>query len=341
MKIIEWMKTPSGIKKVNMVLIAALGLMLIGMAIVGTIMSLDEPLIDVEWSYAIMPIYAYGGVIVLLCANRPPRIAIFVGGITFAVMNFIEQIVIITQIGNVPSAILSTIMDVVMFICSLLCLIGDRHSSVRLLWICVIHFATVFTAQMLDVLEITDMFDNTTFLWMTLSCIFLIMFILLLLRPGIREESVKSRIRKGIAVVGPKLVTGPSASISKKDVSALIGKNRSGWTDNVNAECVTSEYTTAVHEEDRTTYLISYIWKDEQDIRITVTSESVYRPYGSGFILRSYSIEKADGNRYLRLYGDDGFFIRLLIEQDEVESIDEDLEPDEPVQYIKDKILTG
>ena len=239
-----------------------------------------------------------------------------------------------------PAPNLSVIMDVVMVICSILCLIGDRHSPLRLLGICMIHFATVFTAQMLDVLEITDMFGRTTFWWMIVECVFLLVFMGLLLRPGIREDTVKNRIRKGITVISSELVTGPSVSISAKDIGPLVGKDRSRWETKDGSDSI-SEYTAEVHEEKRITYLTSYRWKDEEEIRLTAVSGNVYRPYGSGFVLRDHSIENADGVRYLRLYGDDGMFIRLLIEEGEPEPVKEDEDIDEPVQYLKDKMMTG
>ena len=341
MNIIRWYYSPHGIRTVNVILIAALGLFMIGMSIAGTIMTLEESVIDVDWSFALMTIYAYAGVVILLTADRSPRIAIFVGGIAFAVMNIVQQMVIITQIGSVPSAILSVVMDAAMIVCAILCLTGDRHSPLRLLGISMIHFATIFTAQMLEVLEFTDMFGRTTFWWMIVVCIYLVLYMVLLLRPGIREESVKSRIRKGISVISSKMVTGPSASISSKDVGALIGTDRSRWKDNADTDRIASEYTAAIHEPDRTTYLISYRWRDEDDVRMTVAPDIRYKPYGSGFVLRDHSIENVDGVRYLRLYGDDGFFIRILIEEGDIELVQEEQDITEPVQYLKDKMLTG
>ena len=341
MNLMKWLNSPAGIRKVNMILIVALGLFMIGMSIAGTIMTLEEPVIDVDWSFMLMTIYAFAGVIIVFSADRSPRVAIFVGGIAFAVVNIVMQMVIIIQIGSVPSAILSVIMDVAMIVSAILCMTGDRHSPIRLIGICAIHFATVFTAQMLEVLEITDMFGRTTFWWMIVQCIFLIVYIVLLLRPGIREETVKNRIRKGITVINAKMVAGPSASISARDVGALMGKDRSRWKDNADTDRIASEYTAAVHEQERTTYLVSYRWRDEDDIRIAVAPDIRYRPYGSGFVLRGHSVENADGVRYLRLYGDDGFYIRLLIEEGELDLVEEDQGFTEPVEYLKDKIITG
>jgi len=341
MNFIKWMNTPTGIRTINMVLIVVMGLFMLGMAIAGTIMCMREPLIDVDWSFALMTIYAFAGVVILLTANGSPRFSLFVGGVAFAVMNFIQQLIIITQIGSVPSAIISTVMDVVMVVCCILILIGDRHSPVRLLWICAIHFATIFTAQMLDVLGFTHMFGYTTFWWMIVSCLFLVFYMILLLRPGIREDTVKNRIRKGIIVVGSKLVTGPSAIISASDADAIVGKDRSGWKNNDITGTIESEYTATVTEENRTTYLTSYTWKDEKEIRITFAADTKHRLYGSGSVLRGHSIEDVDGIRYLRLYGDEGFFIRLQIEEGEVRPAEEDTEYTEPVEYLKDKVMTG
>ena len=248
MSLIALIKSEKFAKWKNIALVALLGLFMIGMAIAGVIMSLREPLLDVEWSFVIMAFYAYSGVIVMLSADRSPRFAVFVAGMTFAVMNAVQQLVIITQIGTVPSAILSVIMDGGMVICSILCLTGDRHSSLRLLGISMIHFANVFTAQMLDVLEITDnMFGYTTFWWMIIECIFLVIFMIILMLPEVREESVKSRIKKGVTVVGSKLVSEPGVSVLTKDVDALTGKDMSGWI-SVGVGPVESEYNTEIRD---------------------------------------------------------------------------------------------
>ncbi len=79
----------------------------------------------------------------------------------------------------------------------------------------------------------------------------------------------------------------------------------------------------------------------DDEVRLTFAPDVRYMPYGKGFILRDHSIEEADGARYLRLYGDDGLFIRLLIEEGDLEPAHSDTEFTEPVEYIKDKIITG
>lgn len=340
MKITEWMGTPTGIRTVNTALIAVLGLLLIGMSIAGTIMVLEEPLIDVEHSYVFMTVYAFGGTVMLLTANGSPRFSIFIGGIAFAVMNLIQQTIIITSYGYVPSAILSTLMDFAMIISCILCLIGDTHSPYRLLGICAIHFANMFTAQMIDVLGIMDTLEENTFWWTALANLFLILYMFLLLRPGIREDTVKNRIRKGITVIGSTLVTGPSAAISDKDVPALLGEDRSGWTANGDVDGM-SEYRTAVHEDGKVSYIISYVWGGEDEVRMAIAPESDYKPYGTGFVLRGHSIEDADGARYLRLYGDEGFFIRLLVVEGEFEDDSIIKRFTDPIEYIKDKLTTG
>jgi len=262
------------------------------------------------------------------------------GGITFAVMNLIQQAMIIDHFGSIPTAILSTLMDFAMIISCILCLIGDTHSPYRLLGICAIHFANMFTAQMLDVIGLMDTLGETTFWWTTLACLFIILYMFLLLRPGIREDTIKSRIKKGITVIDSSYVTGPSAAISDKDVAALLGEDRSAWTPDVDMGRI-SEYRTAVHEDDKVSYLVTYVWDDEEKVRMTMASDTDYKPYGSGFVLVGHSFEDADGARYLRLYGEEGIFIKLLVVEGEIarESILKRFT--DPIEYIKDKLTTG
>ncbi len=338
-----WWKSQAGIKTVNKVLVAAMGLFMIGMAIAGTIMTLEEPLIGVDWGYILMPAYAYSGVVILLSLDKPLRFAVFMAGVTFGTMNMFQQLVILTQIGTAPSAVLAVIMDLAMIISSILCLMGDRYGSLRLLGICLISFSTTFSAQMMDVLGLTDYtLGYTTFWWMIVECVFLVVFMIVLLRPGMREESVKSRMRKGVIVVGSKLVSDPLVSIRAKDVNALTGSDTSGWTVNDDGDPIESEYTAEVRDGKKIVYLTSCRWRGDDEIRVSIAPDIKYRLYGSGFVLRGHSIEESGGSKYLRLYGDDGFFLRILIEEGDLSRpTEDDDEYFEPVEYVGDKITTG
>ena len=337
----EWWDSPSGIVTVNRLLMAAMGLLLIGMSIAGIIMTLNESIIDVEWSFAFMAIYAYSGTVILLTTDRSPRFTIFLTGITYAVMNMVQQITLLQE-DLIPTSILCLIMDFAMIISSILCLIGDRHSTLRLLGICMIDFATTFTAQMTVVLEInTTTFGYTTFWWMIVECTFLIVFMMLLLRPGIREESLKSRIRNGIAVINSMLVSEPSLYIDEKDVRAITGEDQSGWTSKDCDSPIKLEYTAEIHEGKRITYLTSYKWENEEAIRIGIAPKMPSRLYGNGFVMSAHSIEESEGERYLRLYGDDGYYLRILIKDADEEEPSEDSEDKDPLVYVEDKVLSG
>ncbi len=337
-----WWKSPAGIRTVNKVLVAAMGLFMIGMAIAGTIMTLEEPLIGVDWGYILMPAYAYSGVVILLSLDKPLRFAVFMAGVTFGTMNMFQQLVILTQIGTAPSAVLAVIMDLAMIISSILCLMGDRYGSLRLLGICLISFSTTFSAQMMDVLGLTDYtLGYTTFWWMIVECVFLVVFMIVLLRPGMREESVKNRMRKGVIVVGSKLVSDPLVSIGAKDVNALTGSDISSWTVNDDGNPIESEYTAEVRDGKKIVHLTSCRWRGDDEIRVSIAPDIKYRLYGGGFVLKGHSIEESGNNKHLRLYGDDGFFLRILIEEGDLSRPTEDDEYFEPVEYVGDKITTG
>ena len=336
-------KNRSGRITVNRILIAVMGLLMIGMAIAGAFMVVREQLLESAWAYVLMPVYAYSGTIVLLSFDRSLRFAVFVAGVTFGFMNMAQMLTIITQVDTVPSAVLSLIMDLAMIISSILCLLGDRYSSFRLLGICMISFATTFTAQMLDALGLTDgMFGYTTFWWMIVECVFLVVFMIAVLRPEMREESVKSRIRKGVLVVNYKLVSDPAVSIAAKDVNAVTGSDMSGWSADETENMTESSYTAEIRDGKKIMHLTSCRWKGEDEIRVSISPDTEYRLYGSGFVLRGHSIEESAGARYLRLYGDDGFFLRIMIDESgSLRVSEDDDEYFEAVEYIGDKIITG
>ena len=292
MNLIKRRKKKPGTGIVAKALMAAMGLLMIGMSIAGTIMILDEPLISMDWAYIVMPAYAFSGVVILMALDKSPRFAIFMSGATFGAMNMVQMLVIITQIAPVPSAILGVIMDLAMIISSILCLMGDRYSTFRLLGISLISFSSVFTAQMLDVLGITDhMFGYTTFWWMIVNS----------------------------------------------------GSDTSRWTFNDDANPIASEYTAETHGGKMAVRITSCRWRGDARIRISISPDVKYRLYGSGFVLIGHSIEESGGSRYLRLYGEDGFFFRILIDEGDPHrpSGEEEDELFDAVEYVGDKIVTG
>ena len=135
-----------------------------------------------------------------------------------------------------------------------------------------------------------------------------------------------------------------SVFIDEKDMPALIGTDRSGWVQKEDAGPIESECVTEVHDGNRMALLTSSKWRGEEDIRISIVPNINDRPYGYGFVLRAHSVEELEGSRYLRLYGDDGFYLKLLVRSDsemEQES-PEEMNPDQdPVVYVGDKIMTG
>ena len=343
MKIREWWNSQEGILLVNRIIMVVLGLFMIGMAIAGVLMILREPVIDVEGGYLFMTIYADSGVIIILSTKRSPRFIIFLAGITFAAMNMVQQAAILT-IGDFPVAWLFITMDFVMIMSSILCVLGDHYSAMRLLGIAAIDLLATYSVQMGEVVGLTHMYGYTTFWWMIVECLFLLTYIILLLRPGIRDDSVKTRIRRGVQVVDSMMISAPSAYIDIGCKEALTGEDRSGWTVNDGDSPIESEYTTAVHDGKKVLNIISYRWRGEDEIRMTIIPNLKSRPYGRGFVLRAHTVEEADGVRYLRLYGDEGFFLRILLKApEEVEESKPEEHPEDvdPIEYVGDKVMSG
>ena len=47
-------------------------------------------------------------------------------------------------------------------------------------------------------------------------------------------------------------------------------------------------------------------------------------------------------DKYLRIYGDDGFFVRLLIREfDKKDTESDDVDDFDPIKYLEDKTITG
>lgn len=74
-------------------------------------------------------------------------------------------------------------------------------------------------------------------------------------------------------------------------------------------------------------------------------TDDIILPPGSanvlGAVVDGETSEPQTGARYLRLYGDEGFFIRLLVVEGEFENDGILKRFTDPIEYIKDKITTG
>ena len=254
------------------------------------------------------------GILLLLTINRPPRYPISI----FAVVVGIVDI-----IANAPyffseylSVVLPNVFVDLIFIASgIHAFLGDQHSASRLFYISLIqilfHTGSILTAvvanAMNDTLSLTEM---TAFL--SFSMANYILYTLFLLQPGIREETIERKLKRGMTAVEAMLSISPEAFILRKDVPAIIGEDMSAWTP-IQEGPIECFHEAKLYDGNRIFKITSKKWRDDGTLVIGIDQDILTSSYGSTICLRAHRIEEIDGETYLRIYGDDGYFARMLL----------------------------
>lgn len=266
--------------------------------------------ITTEWASLA---YIIPAILVIRYINRPPRFAILTIAVCIPV---IEMGTLIPELMEAPSMAILFFMDFVMMVSGIHCFIGDEHSVTRLIYVSItmmiLNLAASFMILIIAIFSLEV--DLMLLAVYNLSSVFIyLLFTLFLIQRDVREESMGSKLRGGIEATDALLSSGPGAYIYTEEVYPLLGMDMSKWYV-TGLDCpIEALYTATVHDGKRSLLLTSKKWRGENRIRISVDEDLKTRPYGTGFPLNYHSFEQASEGLYLRLYGDEGFFMRIRI----------------------------
>ena len=131
------------------------------------------------------------------------------------------------------------------------------------------------------------------------------LFAIFLLQPGVRDETMKRKMKIGMAGVEAMLSVSSDAFVSRDDVPAMLGEDMESWTyeDDGPVEC----YRRTIMYDDKREFIItSRRWRGGSEISISVDQRMVTSSYGKAFVLKGSSREEVDGEEFIRIYGADG-----------------------------------
>ncbi len=298
---------------VNRILVILLGLCAIayGIASLYEQFFIESSELDVD-SIASNLIMILCGLILLKSTKKSARTIIFVAGFCYGLSSVVSELSMLAS-ELAPAVMVTIMMDIIMMLSAVHCYIGDRHSSMRMFSISLI---ILFLESTLPIMQFATGIDFGDAFWTLLTTFldigFLILFMIFLLRPGVREEFIGRRLKRGMVIVESVLSSGSDAFIYRDDVRALVGEDDTKWVLHENDGPIKSHCRVIIYDEHRQFYFIARRWEDGA-IRINIEQKLKTHSFGNSFILRGHSFKKQGEKEYLRLYGDDGFFINLLI----------------------------
>jgi len=263
-----------------------------------------------NWPMAIMII---PGLSILKFIDWPPRYTIF----SYAVFCGILQIVY--SLSNIGSMSLIDYIDIflglMMITSGTHCLFGDRHSATRLLIISVVILILDLGEIFISLVYVLGAGTGLLALALSsLTTISEIIYMTFLVRRDVREEGIDRTLRDSMATVESMLTNSHEAFMYRDEIGSLLGEDRSRWVDEESGP-IASRCTTYVYDEKNTFIISSKVWRSTGEIMISIDQDLKTEPFGKGFILRSHAFETTEDGEYLRLYGDDGMYLRILIQE--------------------------
>ena len=312
----SWLRDASHMSKINKALVVLLGIISIAVGVTGVYAGVTDPEFA-DLSYLMYALFVVSGIVLMRSTARTHIFIIFVAGVTYGFVD-LSTIVpdLLTELD--PISIMKAFADLTIVFSSIHCMLGDRHCSIRVFVLCGIDL-TMLVAAMAALLLLNDKEGgfNSTIPCIVASIAYIVVFMTFLIRPGVRDDFTKRRLKKGMVVVESMLSTSPSAYIHRKDVDAIVGKDMSSWH-TYDEGPIEMEHQAVIYDGARDFIFTSYKWRGEDFIRISIEQKLKAQFFGRGFVLIGSSLEESDGRDYLRIYGDDGIFIRLLVSDEPI-----------------------
>ena len=253
------------------------------------------------------------GLIMLAIVKKPARHIILVFTLGYALIDFCTLLALVLQ-GETIATLARAIFDVLAIFAAIHYFIGDHHSINQLSLV----FAMFFVIQLITIaiIAVTVLLLGKSTLELVppiVEGLVLLVFIILIMRPSIREGSLGKIMNANLLAVESLFSDSPEACIRRQDVDGLLGIDRSNWVPGEADGPIDSIHTAKIYDKKREFLVTSKIWKGEDEIRISIEQDLKSKTFGRSFVLKGH-VEETDGeNTYLRLYGHDGFFLRILI----------------------------
>ena len=253
------------------------------------------------------------GLILLAIIKKPARHIILVFTLGYSLIDFCVLVVLVLQ-GETVATLARAIFDVLAVFAAIHYFIGDHHSINQLSLV----FAMFFVVQLINIAIIAVtvvLLGKSTFVLVPpiLEGLVLLVFIILIMRPSIREGSLGKIMNANLLAVESLFSDSPKACIRREDIDGILGIDRTKWVPAEADGPIDSLHVARIYDKKREFLITSKVWKGEDEIRISIEQDLKSKTFGKSFVLKGH-VEEVDGeNTYLRIYGNEGFFLRIRI----------------------------
>lgn len=266
------------------------------------------------WVYITDVVLFIPAVCMLMWQDKPVRYTLMIFPVTMGLIGLLNSIEALSDDLSSLSIMGLIIFASLMFIFSgIHAFMGDRHSASVLFYISVGLGALYLLPTAISLILGADVSEVPLSLegdLMTVLSFFL--FAIFLLQPGVRDETMKRKMKIGMAGVEAMLSVSSDAFVSRDDVPAMLGEDMGSWTyeDDGPVECYRK---TIMYDDKREFIITSRRWRGGSEISISVDQRMVTSSYGKAFVLKGSSREEVDGEEFIRIYGADGTFMRIRL----------------------------
>jgi len=255
-------------------------------------------------------------VLMLKYLNRNVRVIILIFTVFQSVTGLIDACADALEIQTEGLAIIIVMifMDCMLLFSGIHCYLGDRHSASRLFFINLI-LLVLCIFSLLPTFIVANGPSVSILLISIADILTIVIFMILLVQPGVREELIGRRMKRDLVIVESIMTSSSDVYIYVDDVPTLLGLDRSKWYDCSPDSPYACFGVVRVHDPPKEFLFYSRIWKGENFIRMGVDQDLQTDSYGWSFPLRAHTIEQTPEGPYVRLYGDNGFYMRIRMKE--------------------------
>lgn len=262
------------------------------------------------------PIMLVAGFILLKVMKDQANMVVLVSGIIIASVGIIELLITEEEI-SITLLVLAIGFDLLLIISSMSYYAGNRHNAWRLMVLTAvsvsIYFLNIFASW---IMEEVSLFDSlASHIEDVEAMIVCVIFIVYLSLPGVKEDSVRIKMRTGADAMQAVSVSSPYVYITGQSLRSMIGEDRTAWTTFEDGP-ISAEGRSEIWDGKVKYECTSRIWSDEDVIRVSMDRMAKTSTYGYGFDICSVAYTEEELGKFVHLFGRDGKFVKLKVVED-------------------------
>ena len=193
---------------------------------------------------------------------------------------------------------------------------GFMHNVTRQILVNLGQMACLFIPWALTRYVMRDYKGASEILWQTMPMIlFYLIGLSYLARPEIRDVSPTEELKVRLARVESSYTMDPRCYMPLRDLVMILGLTDNGWTFHESGPVEKECRGRIIGETKRHWAVVVKKWRSEDFCRVIISPEEQSRgSWGLRFELMHYHFTELRDKGFIRIYGNDGFFIDMFTE---------------------------